>query len=135
MQPQQMPHDSSIRQYRSPQRMPAQVMPGQIMPNQTMPDQTMPGYYEFPSNASGFNHPLYDSPIVSPWGNGSEMMNQNESFPWVPNAAIGGIPPMNVSPYIGNNGMNNGLGEEKFVREKNQNQVFNPFTFGSNGNL
>lgn len=123
MQTQQVPgsYNYQNRQYRQPQSTPPQLMSG----------PPVPGYYGFQSPGMGFANPLYDTPAVSPWGNGTDMLYRGGSFPGVPDAAIGGIPPMNVSPFTGNN--ENGQAES--AGEQYQNKVFNPFTFGSNGNL
>ena len=72
------------------------------------------------------NNPVYDSPAVSPWGNGADVLYRGESlpksspgslpstwggefpgtssgsFPWVPNEALGGLLPMPVSPDVVN---------------------------------
>jgi hypothetical protein len=103
----------------------------QSVPPQMMSEPPVPGYYGFPSTTMGAPNPLYDVPAVSPWGNGPDVLYRGESFPWVPDAAIGGIPPMNVEPYIENNATGDVESESKQYRDN----VFNPFTFGSNGNL
>jgi hypothetical protein len=119
MQTQQVQRGYPYRQYN------AQQSPPQLM---SEPPQ---GYYGFPSPAAGFANPLYDTPAVSPWGNGPDVMYRGQSFPWVPDAAIGGIPPMNVQPFTGNSEMY----EAGPGRKQGQNNIFNPFTFGPNGNL
>jgi len=121
MQTQQVPGNYPNYQYR----------PQQSTPPQLMSEQPVPGYYGFPSTGMGQSNPLYDMPAVSPWGNGPDMLYRGESLPWVPDAAIGGIPPMNILPFAGNNG----AGEAETGRSQNQNKVFNPFSFGRNGNL
>lgn len=120
MQTQQVPRGYPYHQYRAQQSPPPQFM--------SEPPQ---GYYGFPSPGMGFANPLYDAPAVSPWGNGPDVMYRGQSFPWVPDAAIGGIPPMNVQPFTENSEMYEAEPEQK----QNQNNVFNPFTFGPNGNL
>lgn len=119
MQTQQVPQNNPYGQYR---RQPA--------PQQLMSEPAVPEYYGAPSTPMGFVNPLYDTPAVSPWGSGPDVTYQGESFPWVPDAAIGGIPPMNISPFIGNNEKN----AVESGGEQNQPNVFNPFTFGPNGN-
>jgi len=140
---QQVPGYYQNRQYRAPQSLPSRrpqvPAPPQVM-QQLMPQlmseppiQTFPLHdtYGFSSPATGFTHPLTDLPSVSPWAGGPDVMYQGEQFPWLPNAAIGGIAPMNVSPFIGNGQQ----GEAPSEHNQIQNKVFNPFTFGSNGNL
>ncbi len=126
MQTQQVPPRYPYRQYSNRQyrRQPSP-------PPQLMSEQPMQGYYGVPSPGLGFANPLYDTPAVSPWGSGPDVIYRGQSFPWVPDAAIGGIPPMQVTPFIDNNGQ----GDVGSGGELKQNNVFNPFTFGSNGNL
>jgi len=121
MQTQQVPGNYPHRQYR---RQPVQ-------PPQLVSEPPMQEYYGLPPASMGFATPLYDAPAVSPWGSGPDVIYRGESFPWVPDAAIGGIPPMNVSPFIGSNEK----GDVESGRIPMQNNVFNPFTFGPNGNL
>jgi len=114
MQSQRIPGDYLKRQYSSPPSMPLQRM-------QRLPAQE---YYGYPPPAgTGSSNPLYDVPAVSPWGNGPDVLYQGESFPWLPDAAIGGIPPIPVQPFPENN------------ERRETGNVFNPFTFGPNGNL
>ena len=113
MQTQQIQGDYPYRQHRRQSVPPAQ------------------GYYGLPPASMGFADPLYDTPAVSPWGSDPDVIYRGESFPWVPDAAIGGIPPINVSPFIGND-------EQDTVESGSQQKptnVFNPFTFAPNGNL
>jgi len=126
MQTQQVPPRYPYRQYSNRQysRQPS-------LPPQLMSEQPVPGYYGAPSQGMGFANPLYDTPAVSPWGSGPDVIYRGQSFPGVPDAAIGGIPPMNVTPFIGDNAQ----GEAGSGSGQKQNNVFNPFTFGSNGNL
>ncbi len=121
MQMQQVPGNYPNYQYRQQQSAPPQLMS----------EQPVPGYYGFPSAGAGPSNPLYDIPAVSPWGNGPDMLYRGESFPGIPDAAIGGIPPMNVLPFA----ENNGVGEAETGGLPGQNKVFNPFSFGRNGNL
>lgn len=120
MQTQQVPGNFPYRQYRR-----------QSTPQQLMSEPPVQGYYGLSPAPTGFTNPLYDTPAVSPWGSGPDVIYRGESFPWVPDAAIGGIPPMNVSPFINNNGQ----GAVESGSGQNQPNVFNPFTFGPNGNL
>jgi hypothetical protein len=120
IQSQQVPGNGSRYQYGPPQSMPSQPGPG----------QSMQGYYGYPSVGSpagppagtGSSNPLYNLP---------DVMHQGESFPWLPNAAVGGIPPINVQPLTEDNTAREA--EQGF--KQNKDNVFNPFTFGPNGNL
>jgi len=107
----------------------------QSSPTQLMSEQPVPGYYGFPSGGMSPSNPLYDIPAVSPWGNGPDVIYQGQSFPWVPDAAIGGIPPMNVMPFTGDNGFDGADTGSLQGDDQVQDKVFNPFTFGRNGNL
>jgi len=122
MQMQQVPGNHSNHQYRLQPSMPLQPGPGQ-------PVQDYYGYP--PGGGMGFSNPLYDAPAVSPWGNGPDVLYQGESYPWIPDAAIGGIPPIPVQPWTKNNESRK-LGNGS---KQNENNVFNPFIFGPNGNL
>lgn len=122
MRTQQTPaRNTNRRPYRSRQSTPPQLMS----------EQPVQGYYGFPSTAMGASNPLYDVPAVSPWGDGSDVLYRGESFPWIPDAAIGGIPPMNIEPFTENNETD----DAESANKQYQNNAFNPFTFGSNGNL
>ena len=94
----------------------------------------------------GYTNPIYDVPAVSPWGSGADVIYQGGSFPgalpdsspWVPNEAIGGLPPIHVPPFEGgsnwgklnNTGSNNA--EAEYGERQKDNNVFNPFTFVPN---
>lgn len=124
METQQVPGNYPRRQY----RVPRQVNPPELMPTQP--------YYGRPPGGMGMggmgsSNPLYDVPAVSPWGKGPDVLYRGESFPWLPNEAIGGFPPIPVQPFT----ENNGAYEEEKGFLQNKNKVFNPFTFGPNGNL
>jgi hypothetical protein len=84
------------------------------------------GAYNSPSYGAGSTNPLYDTPAVSPWGDGADVLYRGESFPNVPNEALGGFPPMHVPSFGMNTYKNTGPGEPLEVDENN---VFNPFTF------
>lgn len=132
IQTQQVPENNPYRQYR---RSPP--------PQQFMSEPPVQGYYGFPPAGMGFANPLYDTPAVSPWGSGPDVIYRGESLPLVPDAAIGGLPPMNVMPFSGSDeGSGWGSSGEKNERSGAEsgrapirNKVFNPFTFGPNGNL
>jgi len=93
-------------------------------------NQYSQGYSASPSYGMGSVNPAYDVPAVSPWGETPDVMNGGEEFPWMPNEAIGGVPPIYVPPFVGNSRPDNvdrptgGMG----------NEVFNPFTFLQNEN-
>ncbi|MFV9615940.1 MAG: hypothetical protein ACNYZG_08290, partial [Gammaproteobacteria bacterium] len=103
-------------------------------------------YYGNPTYGMGSANPLYDVPTVSPWGSGPEVIYRGGSFPgalpdsspWVPNEAIGGLPPIHVPPFeagsnwgrLNNTGSNNA--EAEYSERQKDNNVFNPFTFVPN---
>jgi hypothetical protein len=103
------------------------------------------------------NNPMFDSPAVSPWGNGADVLYRGESFPksfpgslptnwggefpgmssgsvpWVPNEALGGLLPIPPS-QIENDYQREYPGErddsgDKTVEKSKIDKVFNPFTF------
>ncbi len=52
---------------------------------------------------AGYSDPLYDVPLVSPWGNTPDLIYRGQSYPLVPNEAFGGLPPIplyNSSPGV-----------------------------------
>ena len=119
MQMQQMPGDR--RDLRRP-------IPGSG--NNYMPQ--IYGYPSYgPSYGMGYTNPLYHTPSVSPWGSEPGLLYEGQSFPWVPNEAIGGIPPMHVPPYLDDGDIEQTEGVEK----QEDSNVFNPFEFGRNGRL
>ncbi len=84
------------------------------------------GSYSYPSYGVGNVNPLYDSPAVSPWGDGADVLLRGESFPMVPSEALGGLPPMHVPSFGVNNYKNS---ESSQPGEAYEGTVFNPFTF------
>ena len=142
IQTQMTPSYESYRQ-RPQQRMPQQRMPQQ--PVTRLPENR--NYYGEPSYGMGYANPLYDVPAVSPWGSGPDVVYRGESFPnwssgalpdelpWVPNEAIGGLPPIHVPPFergsnwgeLNSTGSNNTEAEN--TKRRIDNNVFNPFTF------
>lgn len=84
------------------------------------------GTYGYQSYGSGTVNPLYDSPAVSPWGDGADVLYRGESFPMVPSEALGGFSPMHV-PSFGVKNFENSDSEAS--GETYDNNVFNPFTF------
>ncbi len=125
-----------------------QLMPGdrryQQRPSpQSRWQQPLQGNYSYPSYGMGHANPLYDAPAVSPWGGGADVLYRGESFPMVPSEAIGGIPPL-YTPSIGggsygnspwgesNNADENNTGING-IEKRNQNRVFNPFSFLTDG--
>jgi len=111
------------QQYHQP--VPRQFM--QMQPGSGLPGQ---GLYGYPSYGTSYANPLYDTPAVSPWGDGSNLLHSGESFPMVPSEALGGFSPMHV-PSFGMNKYKNSESDELF--ETDENNVFNPFTFLPNG--
>ncbi len=81
--------------------------------------------YAAPSYGGGYADPLYDTPAVSPWSNGADMLYRGQSMPWVPDAAIGGIPPVHITPLDNTNGFT-------VPGDPMGGSVFNPFNFAPN---
>lgn len=80
--------------------------------------------YGAPPYGMGYSPPMYDMPSSSPWTNNPDILYQNDSYPLVPNEAIGGIPPMQTPLFEGDKL------EGMYTPElQNGNNVFNPFTF------
>lgn len=156
---------------------PYQSVPRRTLPDHSMPGQFMPappGYglsvpgssmyapptsnmldqrgYGLPSDGMSYSNPMLDVPSVSPWGspswgNTSDLLQRGGAFPWMPDAAVGGLPPIHVQPFAdkrydefgdkkGNrqNPGEAGKREDDRVRPLPGN-VFNPFSFAPNGNL
>ena len=90
-----------------------------------MPRQSIQNY-GYPSSGMGFTNPLYDTPAVSPWSSGSDILYGGESSPFVPKEAIGGLSPFHIPPFAKNNGVYES-GNTDILKETN---VFNPFNFG-----
>jgi hypothetical protein len=115
-----------------------------IVPQQLMSEPPSSDYYGntqsydlSPQSGMGYANPLYDVPAVSPWGNGADLLYRGEEFPWLPSAALGGIPPIPISPYFGSNGdvyTGETIPPVESTLTPKQDQVFNPFTFAPNGN-
>lgn len=93
-------------------------------------EQYSQGYPALPSYGMGSVNPAYDVPAVSPWGETPDVLHGGEQFPWMPNEAIGGVPPIYVPPFVGNNRPDNVDGSTGRMG----NEVFNPFTFLQNRN-
>lgn len=115
----------------------------QVMPQQTWPrlpaQESGQGYNGSPTYDIGKDmgnvNPLYDVPAVSPWSSGSDLIYRggsipdslpgdfSGSLPWVPNEALGGLPPIHTPhayPFMGSE-----YDSERGIEDK----VFNPFTF------
>ena len=90
-----------------------------------MPRQPVQNYVN-PSSGMGFTNPLYDTPAVSPWGSGSDILYSGEPSPYVPKEAIGGLSPIHIPPFANNNGVHES-GNTNILKETN---VFNPFNLG-----
>jgi len=106
-----------------------QQMPGSLQNQRYMPRQPDQRYNGYPYKGMRYSDPIYDTPAVSPWGSGLDTLYRGESYPWVPNEAIGGIPPI---PSIGENSSS---GATNYDEKQKENNVFNPFTFIQNGGL
>jgi hypothetical protein len=115
------------RQYNQQYNQPVPRRFMQMQPGSGLPGQ---GSYKYPSYGTGSANPLYDTPAVSPWGDGSDVLYRGESFPMVPSEALGGFPPMHVPSYGMNKYQNSESGE---LFEPEEYKVFNPFTFLPNG--
>jgi len=93
--------------------------------------------YSTPYGAGGYN-PLFDSPMSSPWLTDPGAMFRGQSFSYVPDEAIGGIPPMRT-PVYGPGRMPTGLSDGMMsdslqdpagdIIDEVPEKVFNPFTF------
>jgi len=138
-----------------------QFVPGSgLMPQssyyrgQSMMPSQMPSMA--PSNMPyGMNNsnPVYDSPAVSPWGQGADVLYRGESFPTsfpgsvpsalggkypgmtqqayplVPSEALGGLLPIPVSPTVEDSYQHENLLETENMGKGKLENVFNPFTF------
>lgn len=114
--PGNQPHVNARRRPQAQQFM--QMPPASRLPGQ--------GAYSYPSYGAGSANPLYDTPAVSPWGNGPDVLYRGESLPMVPSEALGGFPPMHVPSF----GMNTYKNTNPDVPvEAGESNVFNPFTF------
>ena len=87
--------------------------------------------YGASSFGMGFTNPLYDTPAVSPWSSGSDILYGGESSPFVPKEAIGGLSPYHIPPFAKNNGVYES-GDTNILKESN---VFNPFNLGYYRNI
>ena len=103
-------------------------------------------------------NPMFDSPAVSPWGRGADVLYRGESFPntfpgsvpsalegdfpgdsqrdypWVPNEALGGLLPIPVSPSVADSYQREmpeirGSKSPRINEKGKVDNVFNPFTF------
>lgn len=109
----------------APQQVPRQApgQYGQMQPESSLPG---PGMYGYPSYGAGSVNPLFDAPAVSPWGDGADVLYRGESFPMIPNEAVGGLPPLHVPSFNMNNFSKDGSVQDD---GSGVNNVFNPFTF------
>ncbi|MDT8283365.1 MAG: hypothetical protein RQ982_11250 [Gammaproteobacteria bacterium] len=92
-------------------------------------------YNSNPQSNLGYVNPLYDVPAVSPWGNGLGLLYRGTDLPWMPDAALDGIPPIPVSPYVENETgqyKNQTTEPVENASEPKQDTLFNPFTFVPN---
>lgn len=100
-----------------------QLMPGSEQHQRFMQQTYGQRQYAYPSYGTGYSDPLYNTPAVSPWGGTPDILYRGNSFPWVPDAAIGGLPPIHVPP----------LGDPAGT-ERQEYNVFNPFSLVPYGN-
>lgn len=106
-----------------------QLMPENQQNQRYMQQQPSQGYYGYQPYGMGYSNPMYNAPAVSPWGSGPGLLYRGQSFPLVPNEAIGGIPPIHV-PSIGEESY---LGDTNDAEKQKEFNVFNPFTFLQDG--
>ena len=111
-----------------------QTMPDdQSLPSQVRPQQPAAGVYAPPTYNMGSVNPLYDVPVTSPWASGSDVLYRGQSFSdyapgatsWLPNEAVGGLPPMPVPAF----------GAMDNTDVQNPENVFNPFNFMPNRSI
>ncbi|MBE9563686.1 MAG: hypothetical protein IMF17_00475 [Proteobacteria bacterium] len=139
-----VPSKNNSNQGRFNRTMPAQPAYGLSAPGSsyTPPMYSMPspGGYGMPLDGMSYSNPMVDVPSVSPWGNTSDLLQRGGTFPWMPNAAVGGLPPIHVQPFAEDQDADANWGDYD-GRELNDDvkqfpgNVFNPFSFGPNGNL
>jgi len=130
-----------------PELMPPRRVPytnyNRRLPQQYNNSQLLPGYsggvqnFGMPSQSGmGSSNPLFDVPSVSPWSNAPDVLYRGEDMPWLPDAALDGMPPIPISPYMDNYGF--GGSDRQFSPSTEgqypvQDNVFNPFTFAPGG--
>ncbi len=141
---QQQMRQQGVQMYSQDPRLPGANYNHRVVPLQRMSELPLPDYYgntprygSYPRSSMGYTNPLYDVPAVSPWGNGADMLYRGEEFPWLPGTALGGLPPIPASPYIGNNDgvyTNESTQPAQNTLNPEQDKVFNPFTFAPNRN-
>lgn len=129
MQMQMTPH-MTPRSRRYDRPMQKKLPSGQILPQQSW--SLIPGqnYYDSPMYGKGNMSPLNYMPSLSPWSSGSGLIYRGDSVPgslpggfsgsspWLPNEALGGLPPIHT-PLWGEDDAEQGVDDS----------VFNPFTF------
>jgi hypothetical protein len=104
---------------------------GQFVPTSPSYDESRArGHSAPPAYGVGSLNPAFDVPAVSPWGGMPDVLNSGEQFPWMPNEAVGGVPPIHVSPYTNKNDFD----ERGNSATPSENKVFNPYTFLQNEN-
>lgn len=87
-----------------------------------------------PSPGGNSFNPLFDAPAASPWLADPGKLFRGQSFSYIPDEAIGGIPPMRT-PGFGPGGIPGGSPGGGFgsgfgdMGDFMPDQVFNPFTF------
>jgi len=78
---------ASLKQQQIQSQLMTENKPRPLMPRQSIQN------YASPSSGMGFTNPLYDTPAVSPWSSGSDILYGGESSPFVPEEAIAGLSP------------------------------------------
>jgi hypothetical protein len=107
----------------------SQLMPGNEYNQQNLYRRSARGRYGYSPYGLGYTDTIYDLPAVSPWGIGPDVLYRGQSYPLVPNEAIGGIPPIPMSSFD-----ENSYQDELDNTENQKYEVFNPFTLLPNGN-
>lgn len=100
-----------------------QLMPENKQGRGYKPQRYGMGYYGYPSYGMGYSDPIYGSPAISPWGSNPGLLYRGNSFSLVPDAALGGLPPINIPP----------LGQPSDTEQPEYN-VFDPFSLLPNAN-
>jgi len=103
--------------------------------NREMRGNYQPLYRQGMQQHSGYStygmggvNPIYDAPTASPWSNAPDVLYRGEDFSWLPDEAIGGLPPINAPMF----GDDKGFGGTDNRAGNMNNKVFNPFTFLQN---
>ena len=112
------------------QQMQTQRAPVENYYRQSKPQPRRQQQYGLQPYGMSYSQPIYDTPSVSPWASSPDLFYQGQSFPMVPDEAIGGLPPIQM-PLFGNDDLS--MGNRPNIQKESD--VFNPFTFIPNGDL